>query len=457
MNIGEDIRISLRSIIKRPVESMLLVLGIALGIGATAAGIAMISHSNIAEKDLLSSPQYREIIVQESENSEKMDLAAVPTGSSGQITLTWQDLAAKNEVPDVQYAYLSDDTQIRLFNSNSSARIQQFGPDSPADTTASVSNAGAEGGERGLAGQLNGIDPPVQAFSVPDGPEPVVDEIRGKMVTPEYFSAWDLNAAAGSLFTVQEMESGAPVIVLGSEIAQTLFEDGEALGRKIVAFQTLYEIVGILEPTEAGIDEMAFIPSQVPDTESIAAIARKFGGQEVSLHFTVSDPDRLEEAQAQLGEWFAQRYGDGRVVVTIPREEVEAARTRTARLTAIILFLAVAGLLIAAVNVSNILLGRALRKRKNVGILKALGATVKNVFTLFFLEAFTIGVAGAFVGAGISVLISNMMFTALGGGAVLSFMLVAGIVGAWAITISITVIPALQASRIPAVEALHYE
>ena len=38
MNVGEDVRMSLRSIQKRPIESLLLVLGIALGIGATAAG-----------------------------------------------------------------------------------------------------------------------------------------------------------------------------------------------------------------------------------------------------------------------------------------------------------------------------------------------------------------------------------------------------------------------------------
>ena len=40
MKIGEDVKISLRSIQKRPVESFLLILGIALGIGATAAGIS---------------------------------------------------------------------------------------------------------------------------------------------------------------------------------------------------------------------------------------------------------------------------------------------------------------------------------------------------------------------------------------------------------------------------------
>ena len=52
MKLGEDMRMSLRSIQKRPVESLLLVLGIALGIGATASGISMISHSNLTSIDL---------------------------------------------------------------------------------------------------------------------------------------------------------------------------------------------------------------------------------------------------------------------------------------------------------------------------------------------------------------------------------------------------------------------
>jgi hypothetical protein len=474
VNIGEDVRISLRSIQKRPVESLLLILGIALGIGATAAGISLISHSVKSKNELLSQTEYKEVVVRVRESAEDMDLSAMPKVGDGNVFLSWVDLAAKNDVPDVEYAYVADRMNIRI---TTTAMIDRFmsgqgagqggasplpppgdnggiiaePPPSPG-TPAQNDGRGAgreQGGESG--------EPRFEMPTLPEGPEPVIEEMPGMRVSLEYFQAWDLQVAQGSLFTQKEMEENMPVLILGSELAASLFEDGVSLGREVLIMRSLYQIVGILEPTGTSADESAYIPAQLIDIERIPHFARQFVGLNTTLHFTVYDPDRLDEAKSQLTEWFSQVYGDGQVAITIPRVEVEAAEDRTARLVSVILFLAVAGLLIASVNVSNILLGRAMRKRKNVGILKALGASIRDVFGLFFIEALILGASGAILGAGLSILISRLMLVAISGGAVLSIMLFLGILAAWAVTTSLTVIPALQASRIPAAEALRYE
>ena len=120
-------------------------------------------------------------------------------------------------------------------------------------------------------------------------------------------------------------------------------------------------------------------------------------------------------------------------------------------------FLALSALLIAAVNVTNILFSRAVRKRRSVGILKALGATAHNVFRLFFLEALVIGIGGAILGAGASVLLTQLMQRTMGFTGVNVGLLIAGIVGSWAVVVALTVLPAVQASRIPPAEAIRYE
>jgi len=486
MNIGEDMRISLRSIQKRPVESILLILGIALGIGATAAGISLISHSVRAKNELLSRPNYREVEVRVRESAEDMDLAAIPDMSDGNVYLNREDLAAKNDVPDVQYGYIADKANLRIITASminqfmsgqgQGAGMARGGPGEQGEQAREGGgSAGGEpmpppGGEGGPPPAGDGGAPPEegpggaeaeefasQVEEMLEGPQPALEEMPGMRVSTEYFSAWNLHVAEGSLFTEAEAEENAPVMVLGSELADTLFEDGISLGREVMVFRSLYEIIGILEPTGTSADESAFVPAQFIDIERIPEFARQFIGLNTTLHFTVYDPNRLDEARSQLTEWFSQKYGEGEVVISIPRVEVEAAQDRTARLVSIILFLAVAGLLIASVNVSNILLGRAMRKRKNVGILKALGASTRDVFRLFFIEALILGVSGAVVGAGLSILISRLMLLALSGGAVLSIMLFLGILAAWAVTTALTVIPALQASRIPAADALRYE
>ena len=454
MNVGEDVRMSLRSILKRPIESLLLILGIALGIGATAAGISLISHSIQAKNELLSQTQYRELLVQIRESAEDMDLAAMPKVGEENVVLSWKDLVAKNDVPDIEHGYMADDAQFRIANFGAFAN-----PGGPEGGPAGGPEGGPAGGaERRPSGDAAANErSTAPEITLPDGPEPTVDEIRGLRVSPEYFSAWNLAAAQGSLFTEKEMEENARVIVLGANLGATLFEDGQALGRELLLFRSLYTIVGILEPVGSNVDDAGIIPVQTPNIDRIPQFARQFVGLNTTLHFTVYDPMRLEEARSQLSEWFSQLYGEGRVVISIPRAEVEAAQDRTSRLVSVILFLAVAGLLIASVNVSNILLGRAMRKRKNVGILKALGASIRDVFGLFFIEALILGASGAVLGTGVSVLISKLMVVAISGGAVLSIMLFLGILAAWAVTTSLTVIPALQASRIPAADALRYE
>ena len=63
MKFGEDLRMSIRSIVKRYIETILLLSGVGLGVGVTAAGIAMAARSARDARELLSSPQYRDIVV----------------------------------------------------------------------------------------------------------------------------------------------------------------------------------------------------------------------------------------------------------------------------------------------------------------------------------------------------------------------------------------------------------
>ncbi|HOV64927.1 MAG TPA: hypothetical protein PLG43_13720, partial [Spirochaetia bacterium] len=78
MKRGEDLTMSIRSIKKRMVESILLIVGIALGVGVAGAGIALVSNSLKASKELLDSPQYKEIVVSLREDNEDLDLPVVP-------------------------------------------------------------------------------------------------------------------------------------------------------------------------------------------------------------------------------------------------------------------------------------------------------------------------------------------------------------------------------------------
>ena len=494
MRHGEDIRMGIRWIIGRPVETLLLVFGISLGIGATAAGIALAGRTGAEARRILASTEYREIIVAARQSASTMDRPAIVQTSTANVFLTTGDMAAREDAQDVQYAYVANPTGFRFgaidfpggfeagappaggqpgevmmfFREGAAAAgVQQAAgqPVAGGQATAQPAAGGQATGQQATGQQAAGQQGNAQQrqqqrqrqiVQPPEGPQPVMEEARGYEVTPEFFSAWNIAAAQGSLFTLADIQKREPVIVLGSKIATTLFADGQSMGRQVLSRNQLYRIIGVLEPTGTEHDSLIFAPAEMPELTGMDAFAR-FRGFNTSLHFTVADYTKLERAKAQLESYFDQKFGTGSAVITIPRYRAEATRDRNTRLVTVILFLALAALVIAAANVTNILFARALRKRRSVGILKALGATSRGVFQLFFLEAALIGIAGAAVGAGLSVLMSKLMQDTMGFGSIYVSLLAAGIIGAAALVTALDIFPAMQAARVPAAEAIRYE
>ena len=448
MKTGEDIRMGLRWIKGRPVETLLLIFGISLGIGATSAGIALAGRTAAEARELLSSTQYREIVVAARESADDMEVPAMARTETEMIILTTADLAAAKEAQDVQYAYVANRMDLRLGS---------FGmPEGGAPPEGMPADGGGAGGPPADFAPPEG-EAATEEVELPEGPQPTVEQIMGFEVSPEFFSAQEMTAAQGSLFTTDDMTDSKPLLVLGSTLAQTLYEDGQPLGRQVLSRRQLYTIVGALEPTGTAYDAMAFTTATMVELSGGEARARMFMRFDSTLHFTVADASRLEQARAQLESWFEGTYGAGSVVISIPRYAAESARDRNGRLVTVILLLAVSALLIAAANVMNILGSRAMRKRRSVGILKALGATRQGVFTLFFLEALTIGAFGAVLGAGFSALISILMKETMGLGGISPAFLAAGITGASILVTALDIIPAMQAAGVPAAEAIRYE
>lgn len=460
MNYREDLRMSVRSVIGRPAESVLLSLGVALAVGATAAGIALAGRTSEQSRELLSSPRFREIVVAAREDADEMDLPAQVQTSTEVVMLTAADLEARSATQAIRYAYLANRTGFRFGESGFGQGGQGQGGQSQAQQGDRAQGGQTPAGQGGQAagGQAAGGGPggQFQRVAPPEGPQPQIEFVEGMEVTPEFFDAWGLTAAAGDVFQAADLERDEPVLVLGSELGATLFEDGQSLGRQVLARNQLYRIIGVLEPTGGETDGLAYTPARIA-AQQFQGFRGRFQALRTNLRFMVEEPGDLEEARAQLTNWFDSSHGAGAVAISVPREEAEATADRNGRLATVILFLALSALLIATVNVTNIFFSRAVRKRRQVGILKAVGASIRQVFTVFFLEAMAIGAAGAAVGFGLSALLSRLMEQTIGFGALQIGLIVLGVLASWAIVAVFNVVPAQAAARVPAAEAIRYE
>ncbi len=471
MSTREDRNIIFRNLKHRMAETMLLIIGLALGIGASAAGIALVLRSMEVSRELLTSQQYREITVSTRQSTGDMDVPIMVLENDQSVTLTSLDLQAASDAPDIAYGYIKQPTTFR----STAAFVEAF--TSAIRGQSGISGQSGEGGggihretesdSGALSERLKDAPDLREAeplFTLPehtlDGPEPALDEWHGYLVTPQFFTAWGLQASRGSLLTLEDVTLTSNVMVLGSELAKILYDDGFSLGRRFISGPTVYEIIGILEPTGTPMDDMAFSAAFMPDIlqniqlSNISMIQSRWN---TNLSFMVNDPAHLERAAEQLDLYFSRTYGPGSAIITIPRLEAQAIQDRNTRIVTMILFLALAGLFIAGVNVSNILLGRTLRKQKTIGVLKALGASKKKIFSLFFREALVIGLFSTVIGIGISYVLAHLMQQSTELGPINPYLLAAGIGTAWVITTVLTIFPALHAAKIPAAEAMRTE
>ncbi|MCY4376946.1 MAG: hypothetical protein OXC31_24590, partial [Spirochaetaceae bacterium] len=105
---------SVRALLGRPAESLLLSLGVALAVGATAAGVTLAGTTRAQSEELLASPRFREIVVSTRADVSTMELPARMRGPAD-LLLGVEDLErARSVVQAVRYAYLSNPTGFLL-------------------------------------------------------------------------------------------------------------------------------------------------------------------------------------------------------------------------------------------------------------------------------------------------------------------------------------------------------
>ena len=245
-----------------------------------------------------------------------------------------------------------------------------------------------------------------------------------------------------------------PVCVLGAKVKTELFGSREALGKWIRIGDRRFRVTGILAAQGQSLglntDELAIIPvassQMLFDTPSLFRI----------LVETRRRAD-LSPAQKDVLDILASRHEGEKDVTVITQDAV--LNTFDKILGSITLALAgIAGisLSVAGILIMNVMLIAVSQRTREIGMLKAIGATGTEIRNLFFIEAASLSLVGA---------LSGWTIGEAGVGIVAGFYpslpvsapwwaIVAAISTALATGILFSLIPANRASRLDPVEAL---
>jgi putative ABC transport system permease protein len=303
----------------------------------------------------------------------------------------------------------------------------------------------------------------------------LIDQTRAmdwRYVTPDYFPLFQMETRAGRTFT-DEHRAGRPLVAVVNEtFARTYFGGLDIIGRTI-AFgnQDQREIIGVVADVK-GRSNAGFVRSftlgalgsasapavyvpvaQAPD--SAIQLANRF----FDMKWIVRSSGPTAALEAGMRE--AVRAIDPTLafirfetMTSVIRRDLDMQRLLTILLAAF----ATSAMLLAAVGLYGLIAYAAVRRRKEVGIRMALGATASRVVQSFVGEGVTLAVIGLMLGlagaAAVTRLLSSRLFgiTALD----VTTFVVAG-VALIAVAICASLIPATNAARTDPMQALRGE
>ncbi len=289
--------------------------------------------------------------------------------------------------------------------------------------------------------------------------------VTGVQVTgasAELFEIRDLAVARGRLFTPQEAGAGVPVVVIGSETAEVVFEDLDPVGRTIRIRGFPYRIVGVLEERGSlfgqSLDNLAIAPARSP----IQSFTAPRGNVDQIVIQTL-DPERLREAQGEAEGIMRARRGlrpgqDSDFSLETADEAISFWDNISR-----ILFLALPGLVaislvVGGIVIMNIMLVSVLERTREIGVRKALGARRRDILTQVLIESATLSTVGAAFGVAVGLGLAGLVAAVSPLPAAVSGKWIAlGVALGMTVGIAAGVYPASQASKLDPVDALRYE
>jgi len=253
----------------------------------------------------------------------------------------------------------------------------------------------ALGGYQQSGHELSGIGDPAQ--------------INDARMNAGVFSALGVQPLLGRVFTTDEDASGAPVTVLSYATWQSRFHgDATILGKKILLDRKPYVVIGAMPrsfefpliPGHLNRSElwipMSFKPQELTGGAmanwSYQMVARLKPG--VTAAEAQQDAERVAKATERSYPAFMASLHIEAIVPGLQADTVQQARPliRT-------LFLAVAVvLLIACANLAGLLLVRAIRRRREIAVRLALGSSARTLLRQALLESLTLSVTGGLLG-----------------------------------------------------------
>ena len=288
-----------------------------------------------------------------------------------------------------------------------------------------------------------------------------VNSIRVKPSTEDFFDIEPIKIETGRLFNAAESNSGSPVIVIGSEVANGLFENTDPIGKKIRLYGQKLTVIGVLKKQGQGMfgdsnDVAVFFP--------VNFLRRMYGDENDALRAAILiKPEKgidIEEFKSELAQKLRVHRGvkTGEIdnfFMNVLSGFTDFIDNIVGQMNAIGWGISAFSLLVGGFGIANIMFVSVKERTNLIGIQKALGAKNKFILFQFLFEAVILSLIGGLIGMFLVWIIAIVLSSALDFEFVLSTsnMLLGSGLAAF-IGLIAGIIPAISASKLDPVEAI---
>lgn len=248
------------------------------------------------------------------------------------------------------------------------------------------------------------------------------------------------------------------VAVIGYKVATEMFDDSISLNRIITINGKSVRVVGILASGES--DSSVFMP--------IGAAVELIEDEKPDVYDSIvvkaDDVDNVKTVKEKIETklMISRNVMNEKDRDFSVSDSLSMAETVSEMMTSMSLFLgaiAAVSLVVGSVGIANTMFTSVLEKTKDIGTMKAIGATNMDIMMIFLFNSALVGFVGGVIGILLSIILTYFMgkLMSISDITVAPYLVILGISIAIVIGVISGVVPAYNASKMKPVDALRYE
>lgn len=223
-----------------------------------------------------------------------------------------------------------------------------------------------------------------------------------------YLEMYGLSLDYGNYFSVTDDVTGAQKVILGSEVASSIFPNGNAIGKVILLVTNdvpfSFKIIGVLKEQNSGM-ENATTGIYVPRGFYSKKMTPNPNANTIMVQ--AISPKNCTQMVSDITAYAVEKSGtEGTVRVQSMQTMIEQMSSITNTLSLMLSGIAAISLLVGGIGIMNIMIVTVTERKQEIGIRKALGASPFDICRQFLVESASITLVGGVIGIILGICVS---------------------------------------------------